>query len=114
MTKRITKATFKSFLKRNAGNLEIRNVSHFDGMTDGVEQLENNGFRPLIEKTFRSIPECDLGLDGVWLTHHCRRQSLRRLPGRTRHRVLQLCRILHRKTRQLINRGPRAPPTPRQ
>lgn len=69
MTKRITKSTFKSFLKRNAGNLEIRNVSHFDGMTDGVEQLENNGFRPLIEKTFRSIPECDLGLDGVWLTH---------------------------------------------
>jgi len=69
MQKRITKATFKSFLKRNAGKLEIRNLSHFNGMSDGVEQLDNNGYRPLIAKTFRSIAECDLGLDGIWLTH---------------------------------------------
>lgn len=40
-TKKITIATLKSFAKRNCDNLYVKNLSHFDGMTDCVEQVEN-------------------------------------------------------------------------
>ncbi len=66
MTK-ITKTTFKSFLRKNAGNLYILRKSSFSGMTDCVEQLENKGFEP-IEATDRCI-ENSLGISGLWLAN---------------------------------------------
>lgn len=66
MTK-ITKTTFKSFLRKNAGNLYILRKSSFSGMTDCVEQLENSGFAPC-EATERFI-ENSFGISGLWLVN---------------------------------------------
>lgn len=63
MNGKITKATFKSFVKKNP-NLFIKVKSRFDGMTDCVEQL-SGGFG----KIANAVYPCDnnLGLQGVWL-----------------------------------------------
>lgn len=34
--KKITLSTFKSFITKNSSSLVIKNLSHFDGMTDGT------------------------------------------------------------------------------
>jgi len=47
-TTKITAATFKSFVKRNSDNLWVMNISDFNGMTDGIEHVEN----PKWKKTF--------------------------------------------------------------
>lgn len=39
--KKFTKATLKKFIKDNAKSLYIRIDSHFDWMTDCVEQIDN-------------------------------------------------------------------------
>ena len=52
-TKKITLATVKSFAKRNAEFLYVKNISDFDGMVDGVRQNEGATFR---------IPEGQLDL----------------------------------------------------
>lgn len=39
MQRRITKATFKSFIKKNYGKLFMQHISSFDGMSDMVEYL---------------------------------------------------------------------------
>lgn len=62
---KITKATFKSFLKKNEGKALIKVGSSFDGMYDCVMPVENAGFAPL-EKS--SNPhENNLGFAGIWL-----------------------------------------------
>jgi len=48
--KKITKATFKSFIKKNEGKLFIQCVSSFDGIFDGVEYVHDT-----------------LGYNGIWL-----------------------------------------------
>ncbi len=52
-TKKITKATVKSFIKNNIENLYINVTSDFDGMTDCVEQVKG-GFKKA-EKTEDNI-----------------------------------------------------------
>lgn len=65
MTKKITKATFKSFLKNaQIENLFINVKSSFDGMTDSCEQ-RNGGFKPA-QKTDSHI-EYTLGFNGIWI-----------------------------------------------
>lgn len=44
-----TKATFKSFVRKNEGKLFIKCTSSFDGMTDCVEQNHNTAYRPLVK-----------------------------------------------------------------
>jgi hypothetical protein len=68
MNGKITKATFKSFVKKNP-NLFIKVKSSFDGMTDCVEQL-SGGF---VKATNAHYP-CDnnLGIQGVWLVGNSR------------------------------------------
>lgn len=62
---KITKATFKSFLKKNSDRALIKVGSSFDGMYDCVMLVENAGFAPL-EKS--SNPhENNLGYAGIWL-----------------------------------------------
>lgn len=65
--KKITKATVKSFIKNNKEGLYLRVDSHFDGMTDCVERVDNNGF----EKANLLSPEdrnydYRLGIQGAW------------------------------------------------
>lgn len=67
--KRITKATFKSFVKKNRANLYIKVKSSFDGMTDCVEQL-NGGYEPAVNATY--VHENNLGIKGVWLVNGSR------------------------------------------
>lgn len=63
--KKVTKATFKSFIKKNEGKLYIKTKSRFDGMTDGIERV-NGSFRQA-EASNRDHFKNTLGIDGVWL-----------------------------------------------
>lgn len=87
---KITRSTIKSFIKNNMKNedLYIMRKSSFDGMTDCVQQLDNNGFvkaevpkdniyhRPVWDdkgvRTFQEevVPgtnDNNLGVNGLWL-----------------------------------------------
>lgn len=65
-SKKITRATFKSFLKKNRDNLFVRVNSDFDGMTDCVQPTDN----PQWVKSIYDA-DCDdsyrLGHRGIWL-----------------------------------------------
>lgn len=62
---KITKATFKSFLKKNEGKLYIKTISGFDAMSDCVVSTEDNGYTLL--KPAAYVHENNLGYEGVWL-----------------------------------------------
>lgn len=62
---KITKTTFKTFIKKNAAALLIRVSSRFDGMTDGVESTGETEFTP-VQATTR-LMEHSYGIAGVWL-----------------------------------------------
>ena len=51
MTKKITKATIKSFIKKNKENLLIKLVSEFDGMTDGVVNNKNAEYKKIVSSS---------------------------------------------------------------
>lgn len=55
MTKKITKTTFKSFIKKNAGKLFVQTKSYFDGMVDGCEYVpsKDRHFVPLEKDSVR-------------------------------------------------------------
>jgi hypothetical protein len=48
--KKITKATVKSFMRKNEGRLFIKCRSSFDGMTDGIEFNPTATYRPLVRE----------------------------------------------------------------
>lgn len=64
-TKKITLATVKSFIRKNRESLLIMTKSHFDGMTDGIQQCSDREFSPALD----SDNPCteNLGIHGVWL-----------------------------------------------
>jgi hypothetical protein len=62
MTK-VTRSTFKSFVKNNREKLLVKVHSEFDGMTDCVESIEDE-FTPAVPANF---PENTLGIAGIWL-----------------------------------------------
>ena len=61
---KITIATVKSFIRKNRESLLIKTGSRFDGMTDCVQQCENQNFRPAMS-TDHAI-ERTYGINGVW------------------------------------------------
>lgn len=69
--KKITKATFKSFVKRNRASLLIKTKSSFDGMCDGVREVEDNGFSKALDKdngwSRDTWKDNNLGIHGIWL-----------------------------------------------
>ena len=67
---RITKATFKSFLNRNAGKLWIKCASSFDGMVDMVTQDQQAEFN-FIEETGFTVKHT-LGIKRLWLVGQSR------------------------------------------
>ena len=62
---KITKATFKSFIKKNLGKLFISTRSSFDGMYDCTMPSENKNFTPLTDADH--VHENNLGYQGIWL-----------------------------------------------
>lgn len=60
---KITKATFKSFLRKNP-NFVLKVGSRFDGMTDCVQTVKDSFSRPV-----KADFACDnnLGYQGIWL-----------------------------------------------
>lgn len=70
MNKRITKSTFKAFLKKNQGKLLINKRSQFDGMIDGVEYNRDSKFVPCVPA--EHVCDNNLGIQGVWLVNGSR------------------------------------------
>jgi hypothetical protein len=66
MEKKITKATFKSFIKKNIDGLYINVKSKFDGMTDMCE-AQNGGFVKATADNRDYCLENTLGIEGLWL-----------------------------------------------
>lgn len=69
-TKKITAATFKSFVKKNYEKVYIKVKSDFNGMTDSVEQIND-------EFTLGTTRKCDdveysLGFAGIYLVGRSR------------------------------------------
>lgn len=62
---KITKATFKSMLRKNEGNLYIKQSSKFDGMFDCVMPTGDGTYSPLQKAS--SVHENNLGYQGIWL-----------------------------------------------
>lgn len=62
---KITKATFKSFLRKNEGKVLIRVDGAFDGMTDCRQETGQTEFVPIQKATYSH--ENNLGYAGVWL-----------------------------------------------
>ena len=67
---KITLATIKSFIRKNAGNMYIDCRSAFEGMTDCVESCDNRGFKPAIVDT--DHPKQSLGIVGAWFVRSSR------------------------------------------
>lgn len=76
--KKITRATFASFVKKNRPNLFVFTASKFDAMQDMVDSTSEKGFKAATARTFWNSDEQALvpckeddrnhfGLDGVWL-----------------------------------------------
>ena len=63
--KKITKATVKSFIRKNANNLYINVKSSFDGMTDCCESL-HNGFVKAKKEPQATCMENSMGIAGAW------------------------------------------------
>lgn len=61
---KVTKATFKSFVRNNRADLHVKVRSSFDGMQDCVTANHGATFAPA---TPASHPENTLGIQGVWL-----------------------------------------------
>ena len=62
---KITKSTFKGFIKRNK-NILLKIRSNFDAMTDCVEQLDGGFIKP--KKAETNISH-NLGILGLWLVN---------------------------------------------
>lgn len=65
MNKKITLATFKSFIKKNANQLLINVGSSFDGMSDMVEQTGDFGFNRPLDAAYPC--KNNLGIQQIWL-----------------------------------------------
>lgn len=63
--KKVTKATLKSFIKKNEGKLFIRSKSSFDGMVDGCTNESDRGFKSASKAN--EYGKYNLGYKGLWL-----------------------------------------------
>lgn len=73
---KITLATIKSFIKKNRAELHIKVTSSFNGMSDMVEQCDDNGFHPIVEDGVNAQGDywkkATLGIQGVWFVGQSR------------------------------------------
>jgi len=68
--KKITRATFKSFITKNMDNLVIDVRSSFDGMIDGLNWNKDHSFKKVEATTDHASHT--LGVKGVWLVGNSR------------------------------------------
>ena len=68
--KKITKATFKKFVQDNKNELFLTVGSHFDGMTDCVENIKDIPHKVKVPAVYTN--DYTLGIPGVWLVHGSR------------------------------------------
>lgn len=66
MTKKITLATLKSFIRKNGDNMLVNVKSSFDGMVDGCT-ANNNGFLKAQPTEREYLKENNLGFAGIWV-----------------------------------------------
>lgn len=66
---KITKTTFKTFIRKNDGNLHVKVQSAFDSMVDGCTYDPKATFKPAVPATH---VEHTLGIEGVWLVGNSR------------------------------------------
>lgn len=64
--KKITRATVKSFIKKNQGSLYINVKGQFDGMTDGIESRNAGFVKATVDPDYRCQINT-LGIAGLWL-----------------------------------------------
>ena len=62
---KITKATFKSFIRKNSDNLYVKKDTDYDGMVDGIGGVENSAFHKA--QATDHMPKYTLGIGSVWL-----------------------------------------------
>jgi hypothetical protein len=94
--KKITKATVKSFIRKNRASLLINVESSFDGMVDGVRDTGSRDFSPICHRDYYDRELCkfvevshdcenSMGIRGVWFVHgprnSCRRFETETLVG---------------------------------
>jgi hypothetical protein len=65
-TKRPTKTTFKSFVKKNAANLLVKVNSEFDSMSDCVRTTDG-AWRMVDQSAIQFEDQYTIGVKGVWL-----------------------------------------------
>jgi len=63
-SKKITRATIKSFIKKNRDNLYIKNQSSFNGMTDGVDPCHDQSISKAGSTDKNN--QYNLGIPGAW------------------------------------------------
>lgn len=63
---KITKATLKSFIRKNEGKLYINVHSSYDGMVDCVTECRGD-FTPIREAVTKFAGNNNLGIAGLWL-----------------------------------------------
>lgn len=63
-TPKITKTTIKSFIKRYADKLYIKQLNHFDGMVDCVMPVNNSEFE--FAGISKKPSNYNLGVDGAY------------------------------------------------
>ena len=61
---KITLTTVKSFIKKAGYNLLVSTKSRFDGMTDGCERCEDQGFSKARPADFHCSN--NMGIAGIW------------------------------------------------
>lgn len=64
--KKITRATFKAFVKKNSDKLLAKVKSDFNGMTDCVEYFEDAEYAPAKKSGIDAV-EHNLGFSAIWL-----------------------------------------------
>jgi hypothetical protein len=64
---KITKATFKSFIKKNAEKLYCKRMSVFDGRVDTIMPIEEDFERPDRNKWAIACEKNTLGIRQIWL-----------------------------------------------
>lgn len=62
---KVTRATLKSFIRKNAGKLYIWRRRAFDSMVDGCTSTAETGFSPALSSDRH--PEHTYGIAGVWM-----------------------------------------------
>jgi len=62
-----TRATFKTFIKKNAGALLVSQRSSFDSMVDGCTSSADKSFKPARPSDIACGAENTFGIAGVWL-----------------------------------------------